>query len=462
MSTMRRPATTTLVGIVVVLSTILTGLTGVAAAMTNGWVFTGSLASPTRDSDGRVAISGRLTVPACADQQRGCWLAVHREESGVNAGWQEVSTNGTRLVFRTAGVYNISGWAFLTEGTWELGVVAGIDSQGRAQGGIVASGLTASVTVPGVRSTRVVTQASAPSVVQGEALTITLAEEVSWTDGVVTFRSKEGFKELAWRPTGAALWDRVDEGSDEFLVSPTGPGDYRMVVDGRAAEPVFVNVIRPTNAHRIGDPSVSARAAIANSIVSITSAMETQYDDKLWRPSPPGTRYELQYLADGSQAWARLLSSSIREPGRVEFRFKMLTTGRFRIAAGEATGLSVLIEEIVPVAVPAIEPLALPTAVAPGEPVDVNVGVEVEYSDGEIRDVPDGTDYIIQFSPSPSRSASGEKSIRAKVRWKVMKKGKIRDGQVMTQIRPRTSGYWRIRVGEAATPRVLVTVQRRN
>jgi hypothetical protein len=298
-------------------------------------------------------------------------------------------------------------------------------------------------------------------VVQGETLTISVAEEVTWTDGVITFRTVEGYKELAWRPTGAGLWDRVDEGSEEFVVSPAAPGDYRMVVDGAAAEPIFVNVYRPTNAHRISDPTVSATSAIANSVVSISGRMETQYDDKEWRPSPVGTRFELQFLADGSQAWARLLSSTVREAGIVDFRFKMLTTGRYRIAAGEATGLSVRIEEIVPVAVPAIEPLALPTTVAPGEPIDVNVGVDVEYSDGEVRDVPDGTDYVIDFAPASVRSANSESVERAKPRWRQVAKGKTRAGQITAQIRPRVSGYWRIRVGQAVTPRVLVTVQKR-
>jgi hypothetical protein len=453
--------TRTLVCAVSILALLGTGFVGVATASTNGWVFTGSLTTPVRDSDGRVAIKGRLTVPACADQQRGCWLAVHRVESGLNAGWQEIQTSGTRLVFRTAGVYDISGWAYLTEGTWDVGVVAGLDSQGKPQGVVVASGLTSTVSVPGVRVTRVVTQASAPSVVQGETLTISVAEEVTWTDEVITFRTVEGYKELAWRPTGAGLWDRVDKGSEEFVVSPAAPGDYRMVVDGAAAEPIFVNVYRPTNAHRISDSTASATSAIANSVVSVAGRMETQYDDKEWRPSPVGTRYELQFLADGSQAWARLLSSTVREAGIVDFRFKMLTTGRYRIAAGDATGLSVRIEEIVPVAVPAIEPLALPTTVAPGEPIDVNLGVDVEYSDGEVRDIPDGTDYVIDFAPVSGRSTNSESVERAKPRWRQVAKGKTRDGQIAAQIRPRVSGYWRIRVGKAVTPRVLVKVQRR-
>jgi len=443
------------------LALLTTGLVGAASASTNGWVFTGSLSAPIRDSDGRVAIKGRVTVPACADQQRGCWLAVHRAESGANSGWQEIQTNGTRLVFRTAGVYDISGWAILTEGSWDVGVVAGVDAQGRAQGAVIASGLTPLVKVPGVRATRLVTQASAVSVVQGESLTISASEEVTWTDGVTTFRAVEGYKELAWRPTGAGLWDRAGEGMDEFAVSPSAPGDYRMVVDGRAGEPVFVNVFRPTSAHRLTDPSVSATAAIANSVVTMSAAMETQYDDKVWRASPVGTRYELQFLAEGAQAWARMLTSTVREPGVVEFRFNMLTTGRYRIAAGGATGLSVLIEEIVPVAVPAIEPLALPTSVAPGEPIDVNVGVDVEYSDGEVRDVPDGTDFIVDFAPTQIRSAAGEFGERAKPRWRQFAKGKTKNGQISIQIRPKVSGLWRIRVGKAVTSGVLVRVQRR-
>lgn len=453
-------ATRALIGISVA-ALVISGIAAPAAASTNGWVFTGSLSAPIRDSDGRVAISGRLTVPSCADQQRGCWLAVHRVESGPSAGWQEIQTRGTRLVFRTAGVYEVSGWAFLAEGSWEIGVVAGVDSQGTPLGSVIATGLTSAVKVPGVRSSRLVTQASAKSVIQGENLTVSAAEEVTWTDSVVTYRSPDGYKELAWRQTGAALWDRVGEGSEEFSVTPDYPGDYRMVVDGKAAEPIFVNVIRPTAAHRLADPSVSVAAAIANSIVTISATMETQYDDKVWRASPIGTRYELQFLAEGANAWARLLSSTVRETGIVDFRFKMLTSGRYRLAAGQATGLSVYIEEIVPVGVPSIEPLSLPTSVATGEPVDVSVGVDVEYSDGEIRDVPDGTEYFLEFSSLRTRGSGDGSEERKKTRWRVAAKGKIKGGQVVAQIRPKVSGYWRLRVGQAVTQQVLVAVRNR-
>lgn len=444
----------------VMLATGITATPG-ATASTNGWTFTGTLSAPARDSDGRVDISGRLVVPACPDQSRGCWLAVHRVEDGRDAGWQEIQARGTRLIFRTAGVFDVSGWAFLSEGTWEIGVVAGIGTKGRPQGNVIATGLSAGVSVPGETSSRLVTEATTSSIVQGESLTISVAEEVSWTDGVVSFREASGSRVLAWRPVGAALWDRVDSGQADFTVSPQGPGEFRVVLNDQVAEPVFVNVIRPTRAHRISEPVTSSSAAIANSAVTLSAGMETQYDDNAWRPSPNGTRFELQFLADGSSAWVRLLSSAVREPGVVTLRFSMLTSGRYRLVAGDATSLSVYIQEILPVGIPAIEPISLPTTVALGEPIDVSTTVDIEYSDGNVREVPDGTGFEVQFARPPAKTPDGVIDPRSKLRWKTSAKGKIRNGVLSTKIRPRVSGYWRLKVGAAVTPATKITVRRR-
>jgi len=442
---------------------LATGITTTpaATASTNGWIFNGTLNAPARDSDGRVDISGRLVVPACPDQARGCWLAVHRLEDGPNAGWQEIQARGTRLVFRTAGVFDVSGWAFLSEGTWQIGVVAGIATNGRPQGSVIATGLSSEVSVPGESSSRMVTEATSSSIVQGETLTVSVAEEVTWTDGIVTFRQVSGTRVLAWRPVGAALWDRVDSGQDSFTVSPQGPGEFRVVVNGQAAEPVFVNVIRPTRAHRISEPVTSSNSAIANSALTMSAGMETQYDDNVWRPSPIGTRFELQFLADGSTAWARLLSSAVREPGVATIRFSMLTTGRYRLAASDATSLSVYIQEIVPVGIPAIEPVALPATVALGDPIDVSTTVDIEYSDGNVREVPNGTGFEVQFARPPAKSPDGVIEARSELRWKTAAKGKIRNGVLTTKIRPRVSGYWRLKVGAAVTPATMITIRRR-
>ena len=103
--------------VVASLAMFATGLTAAssATASTNGWIFTGQVGEPVRDSDGRIQVAGQLVVPSCPDQQRGCWLAVHRVESGPDAGWREVRTAGSRLVFRTAGVFQVSWTAYLSE-----------------------------------------------------------------------------------------------------------------------------------------------------------------------------------------------------------------------------------------------------------------------------------------------------------------------------------------------------------
>lgn len=452
-----RNVATFAVGAAIILSSAGLAPAATAVAATNGWAFTGQLSVPARDGSGVIPISGRLTVPACPDQARGCWLAVHRIESGPDAGWQAVTSAASPLVYRTAGVYDVTGSATLTAGTWEVGVVAGISPSGSRQGSVIADGLSGSVIVPGVVSTRLVTRSSSASVVLGEAVSISAAQEVTWSDAVVTDRPVTQPAELFFRQTGSGTWSRVGQGSSSYSVAPPAPGEYRMLISGTSAAGVYVGVIRPTSAHRIADPVISATSAIANSTLEMSSTMATQYDDGQWRLSPAGTRFELQFLAEGAGAWARLYSNTVSEPGILKVQFPMLTTGRYRFAAGNATSLSVLVTEITPTSVVAIEPLELPAAVDSGDPIDISTGVEVGNGSGEWQDPPDGTEYVVDFAPMPKPTASGERAVQFK--WRKVKKGKIRNGEIRTRISPTRSGYWRIRVLGSATEPAFVRVR---
>lgn len=425
-----------------------------AQAATNGWSFTGSVAAPARDGDGVLSVSGTVVVPSCPDQSRGCWLAMHRSESGADAGWVAVNGASGPIVFRAAGVFAFTGTATISGGTWQFGVVAGI-SGGFRQGNVIADGLSDPLSVPSVSSTRLVTTASSTSIVLGDPVTISAAQSVTWSDGVITQRAVNGYGELGWRATGSGTWSRVASGDTTATLTPTGPGDYRYHVDGTGATTVFVDVARPTSANRIAIPTISATEAIANSTLTLTTTMETQYDDGQWRPSPAGTKYELQFLADGGTAWARLYSNTITTAGEVEIRFPMLSSGRYRVMAGTATSASLPVTAIVPTSTVALEPLELPEAVQIGEPIDVSIGADVLYSDGVYRDAPDQTPFAIQFAISDS----GASASRAKLRWRTVEAGKTRNGRIAAQMIVRKAGYWRIRCGKATTSAQFVRIR---
>jgi len=203
---------------------------------------------------------------------------------------------------------------------------------------------------------------------------------------------------------------------------------------------------------------VSPVSAVVNVPLVFSGVLETQYDDEVWRPAPVGTVFELQFLAEGGSGWSRLVTERVSQAGVVSVRWPMLGSGRFRIVAGSATSESVAVTEVKPTSVVAVDSLDLPTEVFPGDPVDISVGVDVQYSDGVYRDAPDGTPFAVEFAESFDPGAAGAVASRSGLTWKTLSTGVTREGRADVRVSPRTSGFWRVAFGESRTASVFVEV----
>ena len=217
-------------------------------------------------------------------------------------------------------------------------------------------------------------------------------------------------------------------------------------------------MVRPTLANRLSGVVVSPSSAVVNVPLVFSGVLETQYDDEVWRPAPVGTVFELQFLAEGGSGWSRLVTERVSSPGVVSVRWPMLGSGRFRVVAGSATSESVAVTEVKPTSVVAVDPLDLPSAVFPGDPVDISVGVDVQFSDGVYRDAPDGTPFAVEFAESFDPNAAGVVVPRSGLTWRTQATGVTQGGKADAQVSARTSGFWRVAFGQNRTSPVFVEV----
>lgn len=298
-------------------------------------------------------------------------------------------------------------------------------------------------------------------IVLGKRTVISFTEHITWTDGVVTDlvpRTAPGLT-LQVRQLGTAAWatestiyapdDRGD--STRRTVAPTSSVEYRFLQNGAPSRSVTVTVAQPTMGRIVADASLSDTEVMMGSTVEISAALQTQYTDSVWRPSPVGTAFEVQVLPDGATEWIRLYRNETEDPGVARLRFPVDGAGRYRITSGGGIGASLPLSITQPTSQVAIEAPDLPTAVSPGLPIDLAAPIEVQYSDGIYRPAPDGTSYAVQFSAVGTRAAQ---------RWVTVYRGTTRRGVAAHTIRPTRTGYWRVSLAGATSSAVLVRVRR--
>ena len=447
------------------------------------WSFTGSVVTPDRYG-GPVSVEGDVHIPAgfeCLGSRSSqffinysCALALvpeaadgsiptlipgpdHNQPSHVRAvALAPGNSTGSTTVFVSGSLSSIpAGTRFrwvVADVSWRIGCGGGTcPYETRITPYLID--FAPPVYIPVQTSNAYSTRANSSNVLVGESVTLRMVRSVTWSDGVVTEEPVTGSLTLQFRATGSGSWVQVGSGNN-VVVSPTQPGDFRFLRDGQVTDPVFVNVVRPSSAVRFSQVAVSPASAVANSVVEISASAETQYDDLVWRPSPADTAVELQFLAEGGSAWSRVASSKATDVGRVLFRWPMLGSGRFRLVSGSAVSETVAVSEIRPTSVVAPDPLDLPTEVFPGEPLDISLGVDVQYSDGQYRDAPDGTAFAVEFAESLSGAMAGPRALS----WQVAARGVTAQGRAGIQVQPRTSGYWRVAFGEVRTSSVFVEV----
>ena len=305
------------------------------------------------------------------------------------------------------------------------------------------------------------TVASSTSLYAGETFTLSLDYVITWSDGVTTRQpapdAEDGYR-LQSRPLGSVEWSTQSIDGPLVTVLADEPREYRILYQASISKSVTVDVIRPTTAREIVDVTVTPTTAIVGATLTIAGTIRSQFTDGTWRPSPAGTPYEIQFLPSGGTEWIRLYESTVTDVGVVSAKFPVSGSGRYRVASNDALSASVEVTAVVPTSVVAVEPLALPTAIAAGAPINISSTAEVEYSDGVYRPVAPGTSYTVEFRTATTPRA-GE---RAKPRWRVVRTVAVtQPGVLTTRVKAKASGFWRLRLGSTVTPAVFVRVRGR-
>lgn len=299
-------------------------------------------------------------------------------------------------------------------------------------------------------------------IIPGQSTVISFTERITWTDGVITEQIPDEVAGLGLqvRALGTAAWgtesmihapgDRGD--STRRTVRPLESVEYRFLEYDQPSRTVTVTVAQPTMGRIVSAESMSDTEVMMGATVEISAALQTQYTDGVWRPSPVGTSFEVQFLPEGAPEWVRLYRDATEDLGLARLLFPVDGAGRYRITSGGGVGASIAVAITQPTSRVAIEPPDLPTQVSPGLPIDLSVPIEIQYSDGIYRPAPDGTAYRVQFAASGPRAAA---------RWTTVVRGKVRDGVAAATIRPKKTGYWRVTMASAASSAVLVRVRAR-
>lgn len=446
--------------VVGVVGALLVGGIGLAApASAAGSGFAGTIQSPAR-GDSVATIRGDVTI-----DPSDCPLEIGDYERSadrpVYVGLFTSAGDFLSIMYstdRAETTYLDERWP-LEPGNYELKLAARYDRRFAWDSGRVLPCVSLSPTTISVVeevSTARETVASPSRLYVGEFVELGLEFVVAWSDGVSTRRPAPNDKyryKLQQRALGTSDWETRQINGPNVKVVADQAREFRILDGALVSKSVVVDVIRPTSAREVSAVTVTPTAAIAGATLTLTGSITSQFTDQTWRPSPVGTSFEVQFLPEGGDSWMRLYESSVQDEGVVSAQFPMTGSGRYRVASSGAVSASVEVVAIVPTSVVAVEPLALPTAISSGGPLNISSTASVEYSDGVYRPVTPGTSYVVEFRPMTTSRAQAPK-------WRVIRTvAVVKAGVIKTRVTARASGHWRVRLGKVATPPVFVRVR---
>jgi hypothetical protein len=438
-----------------------TGMAFASPASAAGSSFTGTITSPAR-GDKVVTIRGDLTIdpadcPATVgDLEHYSWKPVYVglfKSDGTFMGWLYYTDKAETRYMDERGA--------LDPGTYQLKLGA-LYERGTVSKVLPCVDLSPTIiTVVSETATSRETVASVRFLYAGETFTLSLDYVITWSDGVTTRKPAPNVEygyELQSRLLGTADWESQDIDGPSVTVLADEPREYRILYQSALSKPITVDVIRATSAREIVDVTVTPATAIVGATLTLAGTIRSQFTDGTWRPSPAGTPYEVQFLPSGGAEWIRLYESTVTDVGAVSAKFPVSGSGRYRVASNDALSASIEVTAVVPTSVVAVEPLALPTAIAAGTPINISSTAQVEYSDGVYRPVAPGTSYTVEFRTATS-PRTGE---RAKPRWQAVRTVAVtQPGVLTTRVKAKASGFWRLRLGSTVTPAVFVRVRGR-
>ena len=123
-------------------------------------------------------------------------------------------------------------------------------------------------------------------------------------------------------------------GSAAVTITSTGAGQWRMAVNGTAAQPVTMKYVEPTKDYRLGRADAAPEPVRAGRLITVNSVAKVRYTDGVVRPMPAGRTFWLQFKPQGSERWTTVNTTGKTTLGRATQKARAKVTGKWRVVVG--------------------------------------------------------------------------------------------------------------------------------
>ena len=187
-------------------------------------------------------------------------------------------------------------------------------------------------------------------VMLGATIEISAQLQTQYTDSVWRPSPVGTAFEVHYLPEGGAEWIRLyrdttdDVGLARLRLPVEGAGRYRIASGGGVGASTQLIIAQPTSQVAIEAPDLPVQVAPGTPI-DLSTPVEIQYSDGIYRPAPDGTTYRVQFAASGPRAalrWRTVVRGKVAD-GKITTRIKPRATGYWRITVAGTPSAATLV-----------------------------------------------------------------------------------------------------------------------
>ena len=184
----------------------------------------------------------------------------------------------------------------------------------------------------------------------GATIEISAQLQTQYTDSVWRPSPVGTAFEVHYLPEGGAEWIRLyrdttdDVGLARLRLPVEGAGRYRIASGGGVGASTQLIIAQPTSQVAIEAPDLPVQVALGTPI-DLSTPVEIQYSDGIYRPAPDGTTYRVQFAASGPRAalrWRTVVRGKVAD-GKITTRIKPRATGYWRITVAGTPSAATLV-----------------------------------------------------------------------------------------------------------------------
>ena len=265
-------------------------------------------------------------------------------------GWSADELEALRLEFRpSGGAWSaVSTWQALPSRTGTATFAASASRSGdyrvTSRYGSVRASAATPLTVHTITGpyTLIKTTASTSTALAGQTVTLRTTATVRYSDGVQRLVPAGTQVAAQFKPATGGAWDTKKtgtvgaNGAAAVTVKPSAAGQWRLVVAGKAAQPVTVQYAKPTRDYRLRRADAAPEPVRRGRLITVSSAAKVRYTDGVLRPMPAGWTFWVQFQPQGSTRWQTVNTTGKTTLGQAKQKVRAYGTGKWRIRVGPA------------------------------------------------------------------------------------------------------------------------------